>query len=375
MVVGAPNVDIKKKKNMKIKIQGFLGSNHSWSFVNQNIATSLIKKGHDVHLKSTNGYLYFPEDLKKNIRENLDKEYDLQFSYTALHMFAYNLINGQKNRFGTWVYEWKIIPPSMIKYHNFCDKLLAPSQFAKDCFVNSKIPENKVIVIPHGINIKDFDNKNKFLLKTKKKRIIFVNIGQPHLRKAIPDMFKAYLEAFTNNDDVCLVAKISRRDKLEQSFEVDPIAIYNRIKKEYKNPAEVELITNYIPNIVELYNACDIVYTLSHCEGFYMPGVEALAANKLNIAPRYGGQLDFLNDNNSLLVGGKIVQAPVKSQYWQASIHNTHFQSDIGDAIEKLRTAVFRYDELMEKFLPQINSTVEEYTWDKVVEKILNLVE
>lgn len=357
---------------MKVKIQGFLGRNHSWSIVQQNIARALVKRGHDVHLCSTNGYELFPEDLRSFIKDKVDSKYDCQISYTAPHNIPIYLGHGRKNRFNIWCYEWPIIPSYMIKYYGYCDKVLPPSIFAKDCFINSKVPEGKIEVVPHGINLEDFQNKNKYPLKTKKKKIILVCIGQPHKRKAIPDIFKAYFEAFTKNDDVCLVAKISK-SPIKQKFEIDPVAVYNTIRSKYKNPAEVELITDHVPNIVELYNASDIVYTLSHCEGYYLPGHEALAAHKLNIAPRYGGQLDFLNDNNSLLVEGSIVRAPGDYQYWESSLYNQHFQSNIQNAVLKLKQAVFEYDDLMKKFSPNIISTIKNYTWESTVQKIEGL--
>lgn len=359
---------------MKICLQQFLSGKHSWGIVGQNIARAFLKKGHDVHMKSTNGYEFFPEDLKNNIVENLDAVYDAQISYTAPKNFPIYLSRGVRNRFGIWTYEWPLLPAGFTKYHQSVDKILAPSTFAKYCFVNSGVPDDKVMVVPHGINLQDYENKTKYSLKTKKKRKILVNIGQAHLRKAIPDMFKAYFEAFTDKDDVCLVAKIFIKKKIEHSFEVDPISIYNKIKSKYKNPAEVELITSYVPCMVELYNACDIVFTLSHCEGYYMPAAEALAVGKLNIAPRYGGQLDFLNDNNSLLVEGTIVRAPKEYQYWESNLYNTHFQSDIQDAVLKLRKAVFEYDELMNKFLPNIKNVINDYTWDKVAQQIESFI-
>jgi hypothetical protein len=82
---------------------GFLGKNHSWSIVAQNIARQLISMGHKIDLFSTNGTEHFPADLKpylkgcieentqittsnfeKVIGKKLDSTYDMQLSYTAL---------------------------------------------------------------------------------------------------------------------------------------------------------------------------------------------------------------------------------------------------------------------------------------------------
>jgi glycosyltransferase involved in cell wall biosynthesis len=357
---------------MKICFEQFLSGRHSWGVVGQNQARSLIKLGHQVHLKSTNGYDNFPIDLLPFITNQLDSFYDTSISYTAPINFERYLHRSSKNRFGQWTSEWLNLPDGFARNHVFTDKILVPSMFSKQGFVNSKVPERKVVVVPHGINLEDYNNKNKYPLKTKKTKKILVNIGQQHLRKNISGMFESYGLAFTKQDDVCLVAKIYTK-KIECAFEVDVKKIYSEFIKKYPNHAEVELITEYIPSMIELYNACDIVYTLSHCEGFYMPGVEAFGAQKLVIAPRYGGQLDFLNDDNSLLIEGKIVRSPKHYQYWTPNVHNTHFESSLEDAAHKLRQAISQYDMLMFKFISSIKSTREKYTWDNTAKQIMEL--
>lgn len=351
---------------MKVGIQQYLGENHSWSVVGQNLARGLIQLGHEVELASTNGYKYFPADLISYRRTRLDGKYDMQLSYTAMRNFGAYLSNGTHNRFGIWCYEWPILPTGFAKYHIFADKILAPSKFAKDVFLRNKIPEDKVVVIPHGVDLEEYSNTNKYKLKTDKKTKFLINIGQPHLRKNIEGALEAWGRAFTKQDDVCLVAKISIPEKFTQLFEVDPRNILNSFKKKHPNHAEIELITHYVPNIIELYNACDVVYTMSHCEGFYMPGLEALLTNKLNIAPRYGGQLDFLNDDNSLLVNGKIDRANPKSCYWNSNLHNTWFVPNVDDGAAKLREAINK------KPIELVNK--EMYSWKQVITSIVELV-
>jgi len=368
---------------MKIKFEQFLNGRHSWGIVGQNLARSLIGKGNEVHLYSTNGIDNFPDDLRPYLRGVIkekeprnyktDPAYDMQISYTAPLNFGKYLANGSKNRFGIWCYEWPILPQGMAKHHVFTDKILAPSEFAKYCFVNSKVPEEKVMVLPHGINLKDYEDKKVYALKTKKTIKILINIGQSHIRKNLAGTLKAFGEAFTKKDDVCLVAKI-HFEKAQHSFDVDAKKILLEFRKQYPNHAEIEFITEYIPNIIHLYNACDIVYTLSYCEGYYMPGLEALGCNKLNIAPRYGGQLDFLNDRNSLLVDGRMIRASRQMQYWTANVMNSCFESDIQDASAKLRLAVYEYDSLINKFENNIKETANKYTWENATNKLLEMV-
>lgn len=365
---------------MKVKIQQFLfGKLYSWAIVGQNIGRALLKLGHDVHFISTDGLneKYIPEDLRPHIKQSLDKNYDIQISYTAPHNFSQYLKNGNKNRFAIYNYEYSgsNILSGFGKYHNFADKILPSSNFSKQVFLDMKMPEEKLKVIPHGINLEDFKNKNKYQLKTDKKIKILLNIASPHKRKAIPRALEVYGRAFNKNDDVCLVIKVHvnnvKEVKKVNSFDVDFYSIYKSFQKKYPNHAEIKVITDYIPNIVELYNACDIQFSTTHCECFHLPSCEALAAGLINVVPNYGGQLDFCNEKNSLLIDVDIVRAPKDHQYWLYSPYAQHSVIKLDDAVAKLKLAVNDYDNLKEKFLPEME-IVNKLTWDNVAKEILN---
>lgn len=371
---------------MDILLQQFLGLNHSWSFVSQNISRTLIKLGHNVELFSTNGLKHLPEDLLKNIIGFVDekgkvngrlpnKEYDCQISYTAPRNFQNYLSHGSKNRFAIWCYEFagkNSLPTGFAKNHKFCDKLLPPSNFAKQVFLDSGIPEEKMIVIPHGVDANFSDNtRGKYNLKTKKRFKILVNITQIHIRKNLKGTLAAYGKAFTKKDDVCLVLKISDK-KPTQSFELSFFDILKEFKMNFKNHGEIEIINEFITDIDMLYRSCDAVFSLSHSESFNFVALEAAASKKINIVSNYGGHLDFLNNENSLLVDGKEIYADPKALYWESKIGTTYFNPDINDAVDKLRFAYDNTVALTEKF--SNNNIIEKYSWDVVVKNILDLI-
>jgi glycosyltransferase involved in cell wall biosynthesis len=363
---------------MRVKVQGFLfGKSHSWAYVNQNLGRSLLKLGHDVEFVSTDGNdpKHTPNDLKPFIKSFGIGNYDMQISYTAMINFPQYLSSGDKNRFGIWCYEFPIIPKDFIKYYKSCDKILAPSNFAKDIFINNKVPGDSVVVVPHGIDLDAFNNKNKFKLKTNKKIKFLIPLGQPHIRKAIPETIESFYKAFTNKDDVCLVAKIPSSSKEESKpFEVDVKKIINKLNEKYRQHPEIELITDYVPDMVSLFNACDVVYSLTHAECFFMPALEGFAANKLVVVPGHGGQLDFCNNENSLLISGKEVRAPMEAQYWSPSPFNSYFEANQEHAVEALRSVYRSYDSILESKKESMKNTVQNYTWDNAINLILKEV-
>jgi glycosyltransferase involved in cell wall biosynthesis len=379
---------------MKVCWFGFLGKNHSWSIVAQNISRELIKKGHKVDLFSTNGMQHVPEDLVPHMRgfieenfpitgENfaelitnkLDKEYDMQLSYTALKNFCQYFIRGDKNRFGIWNYETTVLPTAFAKFYRCVDKVLPSSNFSKKIFTDNGMPEDHQAMIPHGIHLDRFANLGKYPLKTNKKIKILCNIAQPHLRKNIPGLLKAYGKAFTKADDVCLVLKVSKRsaNNSNAAFDVNFNEIYNEWNSRFKNHGEVEIIDKFIVDIETLYNACDVVITMANTECFWMPGLEGFAANKIVVAPRYGGQLDYMNDDNSILIDGKMIRADLRMQYWEPSSYAACFEPDVDQCAAKLKDLVANYDDYLKKFSPKMQELLPEYTWSKVADKIVNL--
>jgi len=360
---------------MKICIQQFLGKSHSWSIVGQNYARSFRNLGNEVHLQSTNGLEYFPDDLKSLLKEKLDDDYDLELSYTSMKNFPVYLNHSKKSiKFGIWCFEWagkNAIPTGFAKHYKSCNKILPPSQFAKQVFLDSGVPESSLQVVPHGFDKTAYDNCEPLNINTKKSIKILLNIAQNHMRKNFAGALDAFGKAFSKKDDVCLVLKIVDKEP-QQNFEVSFKKMFNVFKTKYPNHAEVKIITDFIPNIGSLYKSCDILYSLTHCEAFYMPGLEALSLGLVNVVSGYGGQLDFLNNDNSLLVSGKVSFSPPQALYWDQKAGTYWFEPSIDDAVEKLRYAANNILKLKNQ-IKLNNQVIEKYSWDNVANSVLDL--
>lgn len=358
---------------MKFCIEGFLGKQHSWSVVNQHIARELIRSGYNIDLCSTNGTDHFPNDLLMNLKPSLNSDYDCQISYTAMINFPKYLSHGKRNRFGIWNYEFTKLPSGQAKFANEIDYLLPSSNFSRNIFIENGVSENKIKVIHHGIDPKAFEVK-PFVLNTKKSFKILANIAQPHIRKNLPGLLNAFGKAFNKKDDVCLVLKVVDK-KPEKSFEVSFAKEFGIFKQKYPIHAECLLIKDFIPNIESLYKSVDCVFTMTHAECFYLPGLEGLFANNIVISPKYGGQLDYLNDNNSLLIDGKKIVAPQAAQYWEGFVGKSEmFDPNIDDAVEKLRHAYHNSKRLKNEFYENSKAVLRNFTWQKVTKDILDLI-
>lgn len=371
---------------MKVLWHGFCGKQHSWSVCAQNICRILKKLGHNVHMFSTNGDQHFPEDLRENligfVNENEkilsgklpDRDYDMQLTYTAMHNWGPFLNFGKKNRFAIWNYDGSHIPKGWAKYHNFCDLILPSSEFSKNTFLRNGVPEDKMVIVPHGVNDEFLNPGNTFDIKTDRKRKFLLNIAQIHTRKNIPMILDCWGKAFNKNDDVVLVAKLSKKKNKTMPFELFWSDLFSDFKKRYKNHAPIVVVDDFLDNISDIYRSCDISLSASHVECFHLPSLEMMSLNKLSIASNYGGNVDFMNENNSLLINGKIGRAPLNYQYWVPVVEGEMFYPDKNETINVMKTAAKDYDALLEKFQPELLKVKEKYTWENVVNQILSLV-
>ena len=109
---------------------------------------------------------------------------------------------------------------------------------------------------------------------------------------------------------------------------------------------------------------------------FFFPALETLATKKIVITSRYGGQLDFLTPDNSLLVDGKIIRAPRSAHYWTSSPYSEMFEPDIDDAVNKLQYCINNYDEVKAKIEENITEDLfNKYSWDNIAKEIIGLCE
>lgn len=399
---------------MKIRFHTMSGTLHSWSLTIQHIARAMKKiGGHDIFIRSTNNLEHFPEDLKQHLLpgyhglfgdkgdepadfidqdgniisvdpknripniEDKNRPYDLEFAYTVPLQYPRRFYPESRCRMAIWNYESSILPPGWHLYPRAIDYLLPSSQYSYDIFANNGIPREKMAIVPHGVDTVAFNpNIPPFKLQTEKKVKFLLN-AIPHARKLHDRVFKAYCDAFTGDDDVCLVLKtkfLVPNDPVRKPFEVNVKEMLEKELGKRKNPPEVEVINDiFIDDIGSLYTACDCVVGMSSCEGWWLPGIEAMACGSLVIAPRHGGQLEFLNDSNSLLVDTGEMLAPLTHQYWQP-----HPKAVVGDPDTRHCTELMRrvYDNLdaeKARVRDAAKATVEKLSWENAAKMILAL--
>jgi glycosyltransferase involved in cell wall biosynthesis len=359
-------------KNLNIRCESMLGTHHSWAVTMRALMKEFLDLDNNLYLKSINGYDLFPKNFNEFIRDISSPDIDI--AYTLPRNFKDRFLPASKLKLAIYNYETSVMPEVWKGEINHIDFALPSSNFSKEIFANSGWPEDKCIVVPHGIEPKLFKTKKKHQLKNNKK-FNFLNISIPHYRKNIDVLLDAYYSAFNEKDDVCLVIKTSLKAP-KNYFEVDVRKQILNIQKKYKKRSDlpqVEIIQEKIENMVHLYNSCDALVSASSAEGFGLPLLEGLAADMIVIAPNYSGHLDFLNKKNSILYDSKIINAPKEYQYWRPSPDAKTGMPSVAELAYSMRKAFENKKSLKKLFYAERKKTINKFTWKSAAEKILEI--
>ena len=369
----------------------------SWVYVMERLGAAFEELGHNFYPISTNGFnnSFFSKEKMLNSALSLQgfgpskKQIDIDLTYTVPSNFSKRFLSNSKTKCAIYNYEtwsedggW---PSAWKNFYNLVDYYFPSSNFSAEVFALNGVPAEKIFVIPHGIDTKVFNPNIEPIKLNTNKKFKFCSIVAPHYRKNIDLLLEAFCEAFTNKDDVCLVLKTKaykhsdgmydavKNPKGRQGFEIVLGDILKPLYNKYgKNIPEIILLNSYVDNISSIYNACDCHITTTGAEGFGLPLMESMACGLLSIAPKYSGQLDFMNDNNSLLIDTDLRLAKRTEQYWNYNPKSKIGQPRKEHIIKLMKKVVWEKEQLLEKFKPEMDKVIKEYSWINAAQKIID---
>jgi glycosyltransferase involved in cell wall biosynthesis/Tfp pilus assembly protein PilF len=209
-------------------------------------------------------------------------------------------------------WEYDVLLENLTNIFSYADELWTPSEFSKQSFINSGIPEDKVHVIPNGINPNVFKLDGPALSLPTEKKFKILYVGGTIQRKGIDILLKAYRKAFTAEDDVCLVIK----DMGDNTFYKNQTAeiLIEEFQKD-KNAPEILHLTETMEeeDVASLYRTCNLFVSPYRGEGFSLPTLEAMACGLPVVVTRGGATDDFVKeklgffiDSEKRLVGNEL---------------------------------------------------------------------
>lgn len=210
--------------------------------------------------------------------------------------------------FCTW--ETNKLPSKWVEYINLLPEVMVPSNFNKECFINSGVKSN-IKVVPHIWHCQKLINKDGISLKDYNESIIpkdkftFYSIGEFNFRKGIEDLITVFDIFNDKYMDTQLILKIHYKEyqSNNKNYCIEKIkSLTNKLG------TKIFLILENLSNkeMLALHSFGDCYVSLNKGEGFGLTIFDAFNLGKNVITTGYGGQIDFLGKDYKGLVKYKI---------------------------------------------------------------------
>lgn len=375
---------------MTLQYYGMLALPHSWAVVATSILLDIQKRGVSLTAVSTNGNDTIHPHLKSitaqpqlvvrgqsTVLVAKPTPSEVSLSYTI----PTNLAKiPATHKIQIYNYETTKLPPGwagLMKSH--AHLILPSSNFSKQIFAMNGIPESRMVVLPHGF---DPTLYNPEVLPAQveglqQQKFKFLTVAIPHWRKGYDILLQAYIEEFKEDDSVVLVIKTSadprENDKIPCRINLNELLVNLKQTYKFKWP-EIRIISQRFDNLGSLYKAADAVVLPSRTECFSLTMLEASACGVPVITTDYGGHLDFLNHKNSNLIDYKMAAAPREAQYWHFD-PTAQIAEPSKEHLKQLMREVRTNHEAAKLRAQQAHQDVQDYTWTKVTDKLLQLIQ
>lgn len=204
---------------------------------------------------------------------------------------------GRVYRIGVWYWELEEAPAEWRHQCDYLDEVWGPTRFIADCL--RKVMHVPVVDMMPGIELPRFVPRARAQLGVPEDRFVFLymfDMNSTFARKNPLAVIRAYREAFAATEPVHVVIKVINAQSDMASFE--------RLKREAAKGG-VTILNERLsrPDVYALVDACDAYVSLHRSEGYGMTLAEAMGLGKPTIGTGYSGNLDFMDDTTSKLVG------------------------------------------------------------------------
>jgi len=223
-------------------------------------------------------------------------------------------------------------------------KIIAVSEGVKrEILENYNVPEEKITVIPNGVDLEEFKpdkrkrNKIREMYKINNNEIVIMFSGHEFKRKGLEFIIKAL--PFVKGEVKLLVVGKDSTDYYKKL--ASKLGISDRI-----------IFTGFVPDISEYYAASDIFVFPTAYEAFSLATLEAVASGLPILATKVNGTEELIKEGYN---GFFIMRNP-------------------RDIAEKINILV-EDENLRKQMSKNARKTAEKYSWDEVAKKTLEVYE
>lgn len=243
--------------------------------------------------------------------ENSIAKHDIALLCLDAHSLSRNLdLIGRKpltDRYliGQWFWELESLPNYFSEALSQVNEFWAPTRFIENAMKNSSVHNTVILHVPlpvRKIEVNPSIEKSSFGVQNKFVFYFNFDFLSVMKRKNPMAVINAYTSAFSEKDETVLVIKsingIQRPRELEQ------------LRNSIDSREDVFLLEDHLETSLNdaLLTIADCYVSLHRSEGLGITMAEAMSIGKPVIATGYSGNLDFMNNENSILVPFNMVE-------------------------------------------------------------------
>jgi glycosyltransferase involved in cell wall biosynthesis len=215
---------------------------------------------------------------------------------------------------GRTMYETDRIPEIWVHNCNQMDEVWVPTSFNIETFAKAGVAREKLFRVPGAIDIDLFDPRLPPMYVPGAQGFVFLSVFAWSLRKGWDALVRAFKEEFDHGEDVTLVMKVMphwNRTLAEHHADLDTF-MRDVLGRDPGERPRIIMVSRHmgVDEMPRLYRAANAFVLPSRGEGYGRPYLEAMAMGLPAIGTRWGGNLDFMTDDNSYLVDCKVVDVP-----------------------------------------------------------------
>lgn len=345
----------------------------------RNYILSLHDKGIPITVHPRNFDLSPPPIADEREREILDSligksiPYDTVIIHLTPDLYPLYIEQGKRN-IGFVAWETSSLHPKWSTSMTIIDEMWVPCEWNKEALINSGV-DKPIYVIPHGIDPETFSGEKEddyFISGLGEDTLKFYSIFQWMNRKNPEGLLRAYFNAFKPGEDVALVLKtyLGGNSGKDKQYLREMIVNIKRDMNVGYYP-KVILIGDILSKsqILGLHKYCDCYVGMHRGEGWGLPLFEAGLAGNPVIGTNCGGNLEFMDKDNSYLVDCQMTYVSGMSTFnaWYLGNQQWAEPSPV-HATELMRNVYENREEARSKGLRLQENIKSNFSWDTVAD-------
>jgi len=261
------------------------------------------------------------------------------------------------------------------------DQFWCPTEWQRQCTIEQGYPEDRVKVVPEGVNGNIFYPATKhetyqlrYNLYKKynipREKFSFIYFGRWDYRKSTEEVVRAFYEEFKNNDDVVLILSA------DNPFAKDGMKTTEERLKHYKLESDNIKVLHFPSReeYIQWMQAGHVFLSCARSEGWNLPLIEAIACGTPSICSNWGAQLEFAKDV-SYLVDVPNEKAPEQFIFiGDSDEYGVWGEPDFDHLKIVMRKVYNEYKDAKPNAVKLADQIRSEFTWDNAAMKAKKII-